>query len=66
MPKVIVDLTEIVPPTYASFDEMLAYFNGGSGQQYKEDRLRIDEVVAEIQHILRAVADSPRVDNGSA
>lgn len=58
MEKVTVELKSLVPPTYDSFDEMLAYFNGGNGNQYKDDRLRVDEVVSEIQHILRAIAES--------
>ena len=61
MEKVTVELESLVPQEYDSFDEMLAYFNGGNGNQYKEDRLRVEEVVAEIQHILRVIAES-RVD----
>lgn len=60
MEKVTVNVEDLVPPDYDSFDEMVRYFVGGNGSQWKEDRLRVDEAVAELQHILRVLSESRR------
>lgn len=57
MKQVTIDIESLASPSYDSFDDMLRYYTSGDGRQYVQDGLTIEEVVDDIRHVLRRIAD---------